>query len=152
MVGGAQTLLDVQVGRRLVEHVHVRLRHGRDRDREALQLTAGQLVDVATHEVVQLQHGADRLADATLVARVDQFLHLTAQMLRNDVHILDLRHRRQIVQEDSLQVVLQLTTAVILQNVFPIWRIVETTQVRLQLARQDLQGGRLTDTVRSHQT
>ena len=62
--------LGVEIGERLVEQQHMRLDHDGARDRDALQLAAGQLVRPALAvavELHELQRALDPLAD--LIAR-----------------------------------------------------------------------------------
>mmetsp|Transcript_65751 Transcript_65751/g.189577 ORF Transcript_65751/g.189577 Transcript_65751/m.189577 type:complete len:247 (-) Transcript_65751:695-1435(-) len=54
-VRGVQTLPDIQIGRGLVEHVHLRVLDAEDADGEPLQLAAGQVLDVALLQVGQLE-------------------------------------------------------------------------------------------------
>ena len=68
--GGLEALLDVQVGGGLVEHVDVRLLHDDDADREALQLAAGEVLDVARVDLrtwirmrMRVRDGSDTGAD-----------------------------------------------------------------------------------------
>ena len=65
--------LGVEVGERLVEQQHVRLDHDRARDRDALQLAAGELVRPALAIAVEL-HQLQRALDARA--------HLVARTLR----------------------------------------------------------------------
>ena len=158
-LGGAQTLLHIQVGGRLVVHVHVRLGDGGHCDRETLQLAARQLVDVAAQEMIQLELVAHALQHAALVARLEELAHLPAEVLRNEIDVLDLHLRHQVVHEDALQVVLQVAAAVVLQNVLPVGGIQEVAEIGLQLAgenlavtahyKKHLQRRRLADTVGS---
>lgn len=60
-LGSTQTLLDIKVGRRLVEHVNIRLLNTNSTDSETLKLTTGKEVDVSVHDVIQLQDVGDFL-------------------------------------------------------------------------------------------
>ena len=48
-----ETLLDIQEGRRLVEHVDIGLLHANHADGETLQLTTGQEVNVTVPDNVE---------------------------------------------------------------------------------------------------
>lgn len=54
---GCKTLLDIQEGRRLVEHVDIGLLHADHADGETLQLTTRQEVNVTVPDNVKLCHG-----------------------------------------------------------------------------------------------
>ena len=47
---------------------------------------------------------------------------------------------------------LQLRTTEVLDNILPVWRVLETTQVWLQLSGEDLQRSGLSNTVSSNET
>ena len=136
--GGTQSLLDIEVGGRLIVHVHIGLGHGGHGDGETLQFTAGQLVNVTTHQVVELQGIAHGTLDVTFVTGIQKLLHLTADLLGNRIDVLDLHTSHQVVHENTLQVVLELAATEILQNIFPVGRIVEVAKIGLQLAGKNL--------------
>jgi hypothetical protein len=68
------------------------------------------------------------------------------------INVLRLDQGLEVVLKDLGEVVLKLGTAEVLEDLLPVGRNVETTQVGLQLAREDLERRRLSDTVRSDET
>lgn len=71
---------------------------------------------------------------------------------RDLVHVLGLGDCLEIVLQDLGEVVLQLRSSEMLQNLLPVWWVVISAQVWLLLAGQDLQRCALSNTVRSHQS
>ena len=69
-----EALADVEVARRLVDHVDVRLAAGADRDGKALQLAAAEVLDVAVHDLLEVELVGELVHDATIVAPL-QDLH-----------------------------------------------------------------------------
>ena len=53
-VGGRQPLLDVEVGRGLIEHVHIRHLYGDGGNGETLELATGKHADLTVHDMLEL--------------------------------------------------------------------------------------------------
>jgi hypothetical protein len=58
----------------------------------------------------------------------------------------------QVIFQNLSEVVLKFGTTEVLENILPIRRVIEVTQVGLHLTSQNLQGSRLSDTVGTDQT
>lgn len=140
---GAQTLAHVQVGRRLVEHVHVGLLDEGDGDGESLQLTAAQRLDVAVGHVGQVEHLVGAILLPALVLARNNLAHLALDAAGDGIHVLRLDDRLDVVFQQLGEEVLQLAAAEVHQHLGPVRRVVEATQVRLQLAGKNHESGRL---------
>lgn len=68
------------------------------------------------------------------------------------IDILGLDNGLEVVLENLGEVVLQFGATEMLENLFPVWRVVVAAEVGLQLAAQNLQGSTLSDTVGTDQT
>lgn len=68
------------------------------------------------------------------------------------VHVLGLDNRREIILQQLREVVLQLGASEVLDDILPVWRIVISSEVGLQLSTEDLERRTLSDTVRSDET
>mmetsp|Transcript_88045 Transcript_88045/g.188938 ORF Transcript_88045/g.188938 Transcript_88045/m.188938 type:complete len:269 (+) Transcript_88045:1322-2128(+) len=150
-LGGSNALTHVEVGRGLVEHVHSSILDAEDCNREALQLTSGQVLDLPLLQVVELQLGAILLAHTPLVLFREDITHLPSNLLRDLVDILRLDHRLETVLEEPLDVPLQLAAPEVTQDFLPVGRVVEPPKIGLQLPRQDIERSGLADPVRAHQ-
>eukprot|EP00968_Pinguiococcus_pyrenoidosus_P004549 scaffold301_cov243-Pinguiococcus_pyrenoidosus.AAC.54 len=150
-LSGLEPLLHVQVGRRLVEHVYVRILDRDDADGEALQLPAAEHVDasfqVAGH--VQLLDGPIEVVP--LVLRLENLQGVSLDRARDVVHVLGLDDRDAGLLEDAHEVVLQLGAPEVCVDLSPVWRRVIVAQVGLQLARENLQRSGLADAVGPNQ-
>mmetsp|Transcript_20895 Transcript_20895/g.53905 ORF Transcript_20895/g.53905 Transcript_20895/m.53905 type:complete len:308 (+) Transcript_20895:927-1850(+) len=150
---GVQTLLDVEVRARLVEHVDLRVLHHDHADREALQLAARQVLDVALLHVDEVEHLEDRLLAflrvvyVALVLLAQDVAHLPLHCLRDVIHVLRLDDRLEVVLEHAREEVLQLRAAKVLQDLLPVGRTLELAEVGLLLPREDLERGRLANAV-----
>ena len=109
-----QTLLGVQVGRRLVDQIDVGRLAQAQRDGYTLQLTTGQVAHLLVHDVLDLQRLEhvrvelwmyERVADAHLDELLDGALELGADLLRlvGDVELgrLGLAVRLEVAGEDA---------------------------------------------------
>jgi hypothetical protein len=68
------------------------------------------------------------------------------------VDVLRLNNSLEVVLENLGEVVLQLGTTEVLENLLPIRGVVEAAEVGLQLAAQNLQGSTLSGTVTTNET
>ena len=75
-LGSLQTLLDIEVGGGLIEHVHIGLSDGDKSNSETLKLTTRELVEVTLHQVSQLQLLGNLIEVATLVLGLKDLAHL----------------------------------------------------------------------------
>lgn len=103
---GVQTLFDVEVGRRLVEHEDISVLDAHHSASETLKLTTRQSLNLPIANVGQIQHSADLLLLVALVLLVQQLLHCTLHRLWNLVHVLRLDQGLQVVLQDLREVVL----------------------------------------------
>ena len=67
------------------------------------------------------------------------------------VNVLGLDNSFQVIFKNLCKIILKLIASKVGQDFSPVWWRFELAQVRLQLASQDLEGGRLADTVGAHQ-
>jgi hypothetical protein len=172
--GSLETLLDIEIRRRLVEHIpdnrlairsrhdgkpkknlHICLLDTSNRNSESLQLSTRKLLHITLKHRLKLQNLDHLLHVVHLALLLEQRLngpHRPPNRLRQLVDILRLDNGLQIVLHNLGQVVLQLTAAEVLERLVPVGRIVIATQIRLLLSRQDLERRRLSDTVRADET
>jgi hypothetical protein len=66
-----EPLAHVEVRARLIDHVDVRAARGAHRDRKALQLAAGQVLDVAVHDLLEVELVGELVHDAAVVAALE---------------------------------------------------------------------------------
>jgi hypothetical protein len=78
-LGGLETLLHVQVGRRLVKHEDVALLDADDGDGEPLELASAQVFNVAIHDGLQVEHPADLLPALPLVLLFDSVAYFACR-------------------------------------------------------------------------
>lgn len=108
---GGETLLDIQEGGRLVEHVDVGLLDANHADSETLKLTAGQEVDVTVPDNVKLKSLSDLFESVlTNVAScgdevANGSVDLLLERLGNLVDVLRLCDGLEVVLEDFREVV-----------------------------------------------
>lgn len=123
---------------------------------QTLKLTTRTLSNLTLHKLLELQDPHEvitrflalrLLVKDSLQRRIG---HLdTAWDL---VNVLRLGDGLDVVLEDLCEEVLKLATAVVLEDLYPLGRVVKPTQVGLELASQDLEGGTLSDTVGTDET
>lgn len=155
---GLESLLDIEERTGLVEQVDILLLDADETESESLQLTTGKVGDVTVVNVSQLQnienlvevaHGLIGLlgkdgADGALS---------TTEGLGNLVDILRLDDGVEIILEQLGEVALQFGTTEVADDVGPIGGIfVQSAQVGLELAGEDLECSTLTNTVGSYET
>lgn len=125
-------------------------------DSQTLQLATRALADLTLHQLLKLKH-AHQVLPSVLALRllVEDPLqrgvrHLDAP--RDLVNILRLGDGLDVVFEHLGEEILQLATTVVLQNLCPLGRVVEATEVGLELASQDLERSTLADSVGTNET
>jgi hypothetical protein len=151
----AQTLLDIEVGRRLVEHVDIGLLDGNGTNGETLKLTTGQKVNVSVHNVVKFENVGDLLGVSKGGSAFDEEPDALVGSLDGSgdlVHVLGLDNSLEVILQKLGEVVLKLRTTEVLDDILPVRRVIVSTQVGLKLSTQDLEGGTLSDTVGSNKT
>jgi hypothetical protein len=154
-LGRRQPLPNVKVRRRLVEHVHVRLSHGRNGNSKPLQLSSRKLSNLSIQQLAQLQLLLEEITVGQLGLSVQHLAHRHVRYLYapwNLVDVLRLRHGLDVVLEHLGEEVLQLRPSEVLQDLGPFGRVVVPAQVRLELTGEDFESGRFTDTVCADQT
>merc|ERR1719336_604395 len=127
-----QPLLHIEVGAGLVEHEDVGILDAHHGAGEPLKLSSGQVLDVSVLQLILL---------------VKQTLNTALDGAGNLVDILRLNHSLEVIFQDLGEIVLKLAPPEVGQNLCPIRRLLITSQIGLLLARQDLQGGGLSDTI-----
>ena len=101
--------------------------------------------DQAHYRLVGAFDGLGKLVN---ILRLDYSLQIILQNLGEIVWCLLAARTYQCMVIRTLQ----LGTTKVFQDLFPVWRIVISTKVRLQLATQDFQRGALANTVCSYQS
>lgn len=142
-----QTLLDIEVRRRLVEHVaierdvfrqrtlrggmgrwkrdsHISVLHAGHTDREPLQLSSRQLADLALHNDIEIQRVDDLVEVRQLLLRIE---HLPDSLFsfdraRDVIDVLRLDEGFNVVFEDLGEVVLELRSTEVLEDLLPVRR------------------------------
>jgi hypothetical protein len=94
-------LLDIEVGRGLVEHVHIGLLNADGTDGETLKLTTGKEVDVTVHNVAELEGINGRLEVAQRVAALQKLAN-SLDALDSPGNLIDV-----LRLDNSLQVIFQ---------------------------------------------
>lgn len=145
--GGVETLLDIEVRRRFVEHVAVRFKNSvrflngdRERERvghlhisilnashtdsEPLQLSSRQLTNLTLHNDIQIQSIDDFINVGQLLLR---FQHLSNSLFsldrsRNVIDVLRFDERFNVVFENFGEVVLKFGTTEVFEDILPIGR------------------------------
>lgn len=131
--------------------------HTDDGNGETLQLTTGKEINVTVENGVKLER-LDDLLDSCFVnlgALLDEEANGSVLALDGSgdlVDVLRLDDSLEVVLEDLCEVVLQLRTTEVLENLLPIRRVVVAAEVRLQLSAQNLQGSTLSGTVTTNKT
>lgn len=101
-LGSAQSLLDIEVGRRLVEHVDVGLLDANGTNGETLKLTTRKMTNVTVHNMVELEDIGDLLGSLQGVSALDKMADTSVgatDSLGNLINVLRL--------DNSLEIVLQ---------------------------------------------
>ena len=115
-----EPLPHVEVRARLVDHVDVRLLRRHHRDREPLQLAAGEVLDVAVEHLPQVERLEEVVgAAAARVLGLDDLPHVAAHGLGDVVDVLGLDGGDEVVLEDAGEVVLELGAAEVGED---LWR------------------------------
>jgi hypothetical protein len=97
---GAQTLLDIEVRGRLVEHVDIGLLDGDSSNSETLELTTRKEVDVTVHNVVQLKDVGHLFHVAERGSALDEVSNTLVRASNGPwdlVHILRLDHGLEVI-------------------------------------------------------
>ncbi|KAI3494682.1 hypothetical protein L1887_40498 [Cichorium endivia] len=151
---GVETLLDVEVRRGLVKHVYVGILDARHADGEALELSTGEVLDVAVENLLEVEHVDDLVLVVPLELAVEELrdARLALDGTRDVVDVLGLDERLDVVLEHLGEEVLELGAAEVLEDLLPVGRVVVAAEVGLLLARKDLERGRLADTVGADET
>mmetsp|Transcript_47634 Transcript_47634/g.120069 ORF Transcript_47634/g.120069 Transcript_47634/m.120069 type:complete len:424 (+) Transcript_47634:411-1682(+) len=134
-VRGVQALLDVQVGRWLIEHVHLRILHAQHCDREALQLPPGKVLNLAILQVVKLKFVVVVILFVPVVLLGQNVGNLAANLFGDLVDVLGLAHRLQAVLQQTLDKCLELASTEVGQNLIPIWWVFVPSEVWLRFTR-----------------
>mmetsp|Transcript_8361 Transcript_8361/g.18958 ORF Transcript_8361/g.18958 Transcript_8361/m.18958 type:complete len:348 (-) Transcript_8361:359-1402(-) len=149
---GGEALLDVQVTARLVNHVHVSLLHRDDANGEALQLPSRELVDVAPQHDAQVEVVEELFHEPSLVFLFQGNFHVPLDGAWDVVDVLRFDDSLEVVLKQPREVVLQVTSSEVCEDVRPVGRIVKPAQVWLHFPRENLEGGGLPNAVRSHES
>ena len=107
-LGGTETLLHIEVGRRLVKHVHIGLLNADGTNSESLELSTRQLCNVTLQQVLQLQGLCDLVGIAERSAAVDEVANLlvcAADSLGDLVDVLGLDNSLEVVLEELGEVI-----------------------------------------------
>mmetsp|Transcript_192 Transcript_192/g.660 ORF Transcript_192/g.660 Transcript_192/m.660 type:complete len:544 (-) Transcript_192:139-1770(-) len=149
-----EALANIEVRRGLVEHVHVRLLHADNANREALQLTAGEYLDLTVKHVVEVKdagHLRHNLLSAISLGGED-LAHLALHGARDVIDVLRLHDSLNVVFQNFGEIVLEFATAKVRQDLSPVRGVVVATKVRLELTSQHLERRALANTVRPDKT
>lgn len=121
--GHLYSLLYIEVGCWLIEHINFGLLDHHDHHRESLQLPSRKIFDVSLVEFVQLEVILQSITFFQNISLFDVFSNLAFHFFWDAVHVLRLYHWLQVFLEHSGQVLLQLGAFEVLQNIFPLRRI-----------------------------
>lgn len=116
-LGGAQTLLDIEIRRRLVKHVDIGLLDANRADGKTLKFTTREQSDVSVHDVVQLQNPGHFLGvskGGTALDKVANALLRATDSLGNLIDILGLDNSLKIILQELSEVVYVCVKQVIL--------------------------------------
>lgn len=153
--GGSQSLLDIEVGRGLVEHVNIGLLDADCANGETLKLTTREMADITIVNVAQLQGVENSVkvvqAESPFNKSFDALVS-RADSLRNLINILGLDYSLQIILQQLGEVVLQFGTTEVLDDILPIGGIVELSKIGLELSAKNFESCTLSDTVGTNET
>ncbi|PWZ00343.1 hypothetical protein BCV70DRAFT_109253 [Testicularia cyperi] len=152
--GGIETLLDIEIRRGLVEHVDVGILNARHADGKALQLTTREVLNITVEHLLEVELVDDLLFVVTLELAIEELgdRGLALDGTRNVVDVLRLDESLDVVLEHFGEEILQLGSTEVLEDLLPVGRVIVTTQVGLLLSCENLERGRLADTVGTNQT
>lgn len=106
--GSSQTLLDIQVRRRLVKHVYIGILDADGTDGETLKLTTREKGNVTVHDVVELEnigHLVHVLEGSTAIDEMTDTLLRATDSLGDLVNVLGLDNSLQVVFQELGEVV-----------------------------------------------
>ena len=144
---GVEPLLDVEVGRRLVEHEDVGGLNADHCTGEPLQFSSREVLHVTLLDLEEVQHFAHLVLALELVFFVQQRLDRALDSFRDLVNVLGLDNGLQIVLQDLCEVVLELATAKVSKNFGPVRGRGELPEIGLLLPSKNLEGSGLADAV-----
>jgi hypothetical protein len=128
--------------------------NARQRNSKALQLATGELTDLTSEDVSQLENVNQGLRGSQFTLAIQELLDRVGALdrTRDMVNVLWLDECLQVVLENLRKVVLELGATEVLEDLLPVWRVVIPSKVGLQLAREDFECGALANTVGSNKT
>jgi len=146
--GDDHPLADVEVRRDLVEEVEVRVAGETRRDGDALELAAGDGVDVLVHHRTDVEAVDEVVERAALVGALQQFAGVAVELVRDLVDVLRLSRDRHVAVLQRFEVVLEPGTAEAVEDALPVAVGGVVAEVRDHLAGERVDGRRLPDPVR----
>jgi len=147
-----ETLLDIEVGARLIEHVDISLLDAGHGDGETLQLTTGKLGDVTGEDAAEVELTDEPLSVVAGILLLEELADCTTDSTRDVIDVLGLDDGLEVILNDAEEVALKLRATEVGDDLLPVGRAVITTQIGLQLAREDVKSSTLTDTVLTDKT
>ena len=153
--GSSETLLYIEIGGRFVEHVDISVLDADECESETLKFSTGQQSNLTILNLVEFEYIHDMFHVAKLVFCLDERLDgfdRTFDGAGKLINILRLDDRLQIVFEYLGEIVLELGSSEIAQNLLPVGRIGVSPKVGFELSRQNLQRRAFANTVCSHKS
>mmetsp|Transcript_30853 Transcript_30853/g.75673 ORF Transcript_30853/g.75673 Transcript_30853/m.75673 type:complete len:285 (-) Transcript_30853:192-1046(-) len=150
-LGGLDTLLHIQVRRRLVKHVDISLLNSHNSNGKALKLSTREILDPTQLHVLEIEKIDHHLLIVVSTLCLQHLPNDALDSLRDVVHVLRLDDGLDRVFKHAREEVLELRATEVCQDFSPIGRIVELSKVGLQLASKHLESSALSRTVGSHE-
>ena len=126
-LGSDETLPNIEVGGRLVEHIHVGPLDAGHGDSETLQLSTRELDDLTSKDLVQLKDIAQFLLVVELELGVKHCAdgHGALDGSGDVVDILGLNEGLEVVFKDLGEVVLELRSTEVFEDFLPVWWVLK---------------------------
>src|SRR2546427_8182989 len=147
-----ESLIDVQVGRRLIEEVDIRVFQHCRRDRHALEFPARELGDIAIEERCEVEGYSQLRESISLVDLRQKIADASGVNLAQFVNVLRLDGRRELLRRDSREVVMELRSREVVKHLVPVGFLsAVVAEVWCELSTQEAHTRRLADPVRPEQ-
>mmetsp|Transcript_11127 Transcript_11127/g.24519 ORF Transcript_11127/g.24519 Transcript_11127/m.24519 type:complete len:258 (-) Transcript_11127:387-1160(-) len=154
----SQPLLHIQIRTRLVKHVHIRYLHRHSRNSKTLKLSPTQHGNITIQHVSKLPRLGSPLETIPSFRRrpfillLENIPHQSPHRTGNMIHILRLDRSLDVILQNLGEVILQIRSTEMNQNLLPIRRTIVSSEIGLHLSSKNLQGGRLSNTIGTDQS
>mmetsp|Transcript_1662 Transcript_1662/g.3485 ORF Transcript_1662/g.3485 Transcript_1662/m.3485 type:complete len:275 (-) Transcript_1662:506-1330(-) len=152
----SQPLLDIEIGRGFIEHVHIGHLHCHRCNGKSLQLSPTQ------HSNITIQHMSQfRLLMSPsetipiflfrpIILLFENIPHKTPHCSGNMINILRFNGSFNIILQNLGKVILKIRSTKVYQNFLPVGGTIESSQIGFHLSSENFECSRFTDTVGPH--